>query len=297
MRTAMIVLNYNDYETTMKFIENIINYKSIEKIIIVDNNSTDNSYDKLKKLESDKVEIIKSHINKGYASGNNLGLRYLENKYAPKYVIISNPDVQFEEEIINSIENYLEKNDRYSIGTCIMNEVDKTRNLKAYKVSNYNHNIITTLPIIGRIYNNRMIKYKNDHFAHEYSEVDVVPGSFFIGKLNKLKEVGYFDEDTFLYCEEEILGYKLKQKGYTEIIVNTQWYQHYHSISISKSIKSNVDKHRILQESREIYIKKYLQVSKIKIGLFKLISYFSLKERYIIQAIRLTLGRKRNSNE
>ena len=62
MRTAMIVLNYNDYETTMKFIENIINYKSIEKIIIVDNNSTDNSYDKLKKLESDKVEIIKSHI-------------------------------------------------------------------------------------------------------------------------------------------------------------------------------------------------------------------------------------------
>ena len=43
------IINYNDYETTKTLIDNIKDYKSIYKIIVVDNNSTDDSYPNLKK--------------------------------------------------------------------------------------------------------------------------------------------------------------------------------------------------------------------------------------------------------
>ena len=41
MKTGIVILNYNDYETTKEMINNIKNYKSLDHIIIVDNNSGD----------------------------------------------------------------------------------------------------------------------------------------------------------------------------------------------------------------------------------------------------------------
>ena len=66
-KLAMVIINYNDYDTTKKLIDNIKNYKVLDKIIIVDNASTDNSYNKLKKLTNEKIVLIRTDDNKGYA--------------------------------------------------------------------------------------------------------------------------------------------------------------------------------------------------------------------------------------
>ena len=41
MSLGMVVLNYNDAETTMKFLNKISTYENISKVVIVDNNSKD----------------------------------------------------------------------------------------------------------------------------------------------------------------------------------------------------------------------------------------------------------------
>ena len=66
-KVGMIILNYNDLQTTKKYINNIKDYKVLDKIIIVDNKSTDNSYEELKKLSNDKISVIETDDNKGYA--------------------------------------------------------------------------------------------------------------------------------------------------------------------------------------------------------------------------------------
>jgi len=43
MKTGFIIINYNDFDSTKKLIDNIKNYSVIDKIIVVDNNSTDDS--------------------------------------------------------------------------------------------------------------------------------------------------------------------------------------------------------------------------------------------------------------
>ena len=60
MNLALIVLNYNDYETTIKYINSIKDYRTINYIIVVDNYSTNNSYNILKEYESDKIKAIRT---------------------------------------------------------------------------------------------------------------------------------------------------------------------------------------------------------------------------------------------
>ena len=50
MKTGIIILNYNDYKTTIEMLEQIKDYKTINYIIVVDNNSVDNSYEILTQL-------------------------------------------------------------------------------------------------------------------------------------------------------------------------------------------------------------------------------------------------------
>ena len=80
MNTAIIILNYNDFTTTKEMIEQIKDYKILNHIIIVDNCSTDDSYNILKKEEKNNIEVIKTKSNNGYASGNNYGIKYAINK-------------------------------------------------------------------------------------------------------------------------------------------------------------------------------------------------------------------------
>lgn len=85
---ALVVLNYNDYETTAEFISRVEPYRNIHKIIIVDNQSSDDSFVRLTKFKSGKVDVIQASVNKGYAAGNNYGIRYALEVYMPEYIII-----------------------------------------------------------------------------------------------------------------------------------------------------------------------------------------------------------------
>ena len=52
MKNGIVIVNYNDYKTTKRLIDNIRDYKVFDKIVIVDNKSSDNSLKELKKLEN-----------------------------------------------------------------------------------------------------------------------------------------------------------------------------------------------------------------------------------------------------
>ena len=109
-KIGMVILNYNDYETTFDMINQIKDYKVLNHIIIVDNHSTDLKYDKLKKLKSNNIDVIQTDENKGYAYGNNYGIKYLNDNYDVDYIIISNPDILVNEKCIINLKEYLDEN-------------------------------------------------------------------------------------------------------------------------------------------------------------------------------------------
>lgn len=273
MLTAIIILNYNDSETTEKLVNKIISYKKIDKIIIVDNKSTDKSYEKLKKYESKKIDVIQTLENKGYASGNNYGAFFAIKKYNPRYIIIANPDIEFEEEIITKIIDKLESSDCYALGTARMY---KENNF--WKLPTFKDNIMSMFLGISKI--KRILKNKkNRKIKNDEIEIEVAAGSFFIIKSKVFKEINGFDEETFLYCEENILAEKLKKAGYKSLLLNNCVYFHYHSVSINRVYKSRMQPFKIYCDSLRIY-NRHLDINKFQKIIFELffnIAYFERK--------------------
>ena len=69
MKTAIIIVNYNDEDETISYVEKIKDYNVINKIIVVDNMSTTiGAFENLKKLEKKdkKISVIQSDKNGGY---------------------------------------------------------------------------------------------------------------------------------------------------------------------------------------------------------------------------------------
>lgn len=98
-----VVLNYNDSKTTIELINRIGKMTSIDVIVIVDNNSTDDSFSVLKQYASEKIHVIQSDKNGGYGYENNCGIEFIKKHYDCDYIIIANPDVIFEESVVKKM--------------------------------------------------------------------------------------------------------------------------------------------------------------------------------------------------
>lgn len=288
VKNSLIILNYNDYKTTVALVEVVEKYKNIDKIIIVDNHSSDNSKNMLKKLVSEKIDFIETEKNKGYAYGNNFGIKYAINKYKTENVIIANPDIHITEETLSEILDYINKNSQVAIATATMKNLHrgeyKVSKLRAWKEPSYLYCVLSAMFLTSK-FADKLIKYNDEKFKEKISEVHAVQGSFFVAKANILKEVGFLEERTFLYCEEMILANKIKKQGYKEVIFNSLYYNHDHAVTINKNIKNKVNKYKILNESLELYLREYLKVSNFKLKLFNYCCRIGIFERKIIYFI------------
>lgn len=281
LKTGFVVLNYNDYKTTIKLIENIKNYNSIDVIVIVDNCSTDESYKKISEYTNNKIVLIKSDKNGGYAYGNNFGIHYLIENYKCDIIFIANPDVEFEENLVVEIKRQFEKNSEYSVLSGVMLDINgQVVKAPYWNIPSYTYDLLDYF-FIGRRINKK--EFKID-YKQKIMEVEVVPGSFLAIRSNVLKDIGYYDENTFLYCEESILATKLKNKGYKSGIITGISYKHMHSVSINKTFKK-VDTVKIFYDSKLYYNKKYNKIGRFKECILEIAMRISLLEYKILEKI------------
>ncbi|MBQ8131388.1 MAG: glycosyltransferase, partial [Bacilli bacterium] len=91
-KIGIVIVNYNDFKTTKRLIENIKDYKCLKQIVVVDNNSTDDSFEQLKEFESNRITIIKNS-SRHFSSGLNVGAKCLIKKVGDCNIIFSNSDV------------------------------------------------------------------------------------------------------------------------------------------------------------------------------------------------------------
>ena len=276
MKNVLIVLNYNDYDTTVKFVESIKNYNILDLIVIIDNDSKDNSYDKLKKLKSKKITVLKSDKNGGYGYGNNIGLKYVYEKYKDCNVIISNPDIIVKEKVIKKLLDDLLLDDKNAIVGPVINTHGKLS--KGWKLTNGFKEFLISIPRFGTRFKDKIIGYNEKYYTNGINRVDVVSGCFFVSKLKALKDINYFDEKIFLYYEENVICKKLKDKGYNVLLDNSVEIKHNHSISIDKS-HSSLSKFKILKESQMYYLNNYVKASNLSKKMIKLCSKLIINKK------------------
>lgn len=282
MKNGFIIINYNDAPTTIELLNNIKDYEIIDKIVVVDNASTDDSVYKFKEYESEKITTIVNDSNKGYGSGINFGSKYLIEKLGPCRIIVSNSDIVIynEQDLINLLNAF--PKDAGVVGPIVKEHTGLNR---GWKIPTPFQESLLNLVVLQRIVKPRIMFYSDDYYKQELAPVEAVSGCFFVIDSASLVSSGFFDENVFLYYEENIIARKMERVN-KRVYINTQIEVfHNHSVSINKSI-NKIKKYTTLKRSQFYFQKEYNNAGmggQLLLKFTSAISYSILKFVYLFK--------------
>lgn len=262
---SCIILNYNDVSTTINLMKHIQSFEILNYIVVVDNKSTDDSWEKLQPYKSEKIHLIQAAKNGGYGAGNNLGLRYSFETLKADFSLIANPDVIFEEDCIDKFIQTFENNSSVAIVSAKQSNSPDC----AWKNCNILQYILATslffeIWLKVRCYPSKYFKNK------KFAEVFAIPGSLLMVDTKKMLQYGMYDEEFFLYYEEFVLAQKFSNVGLKTILRLDCSYIHNHHVSISKTYNRWSQQHSILLKSGELFLRKYKKANKLQMFFAKL---------------------------
>ena len=209
-KVFIILLNYNGYNDTLEAIESLekIEYKNYS-IVVVDNNSTDNSFDILKEKIGKKHYLIKSGKNGGFAFGNNVGISFaLEN--GADYVLLINNDTEVKSDFLNILVDTLENKEEVGLATgLILNYYDKSKVWYAGGEINWD-----------KFYGLHVDEDKNvNEIKLEPKEITFATGCLMLIKREVFEKIGLLPEDYFMYYEDVDFCANIIKNGYKYIII------------------------------------------------------------------------------
>lgn len=282
IKNTLIVLNYNDADTTIRFLDMALSCPSIDRIVAVDNCSCDDSYEKMQFLASDRLHIIRTERNGGYAYGNNFGCQYAIHEFSPKVLFIANPDTAFEDNVIRHIQDLLtdSEENKVALAAPIVNQ-----GYNAWMLPDYAGVLRSIFLLVFHREKKKLKQHLLNHDSQPYIKVGVAEGSFFGIRSNVYQEIGGLDERTFLYYEENILANKLDSAGYGVTIIPSTRYDHFHSISIKKRYKTKAKAFLQFHPSMLLYLKEYLHISGFQRLFFEICFIIGFLERILYDLI------------
>jgi len=251
---SVIIVNYNVRYFIEQCLTSVIKAKqdlNIE-IIVVDNNSVDNSVAAIRN-KFPSVHLIANKENVGFAKANNQAIKISKGKY----FLLLNPDTLIEEDTLVKIFNFMEKNpDAGALGVKLIDGEGKflpesKRSLPTLLTSLYRFVGLSKLFPKSKVFN----KYNLGHFDEDKTyEVDVLCGAFMFIRSDILPKVGYLDEDFFMYGEDIDYSYRIKSAGYKVYYYPETTIIHFKGESTKKS---SLKYHNIFYKAMAIFAKKH----------------------------------------
>ena len=267
-KVLISTLNYNNFESTKKCVLSILDcsLKNFE-ICIVDNNSPDNSYQKLKDLFKD-FNVIKSKSNGGYATGHKIAVNYaIENKF--DFIWILNNDLTVKKK---SLQKLLSAYDTYGIG------IYGSITLKSENPDVVNFGGGNTEDINKAFdYNAYEDCLLQDYYKiNKLRKVQSVEGSSMLIPLKVIENHGFMREDFFMYGEETDYCYRLKKLGISSYIVPDSVVVHKGAESFKNNnhLESYYRRRNILYFEKEHYGISILKNLSKRVGLKKIVKFF-----------------------
>ena len=286
MKTVFIIINYNDAQTAEQLIDNIKDYQNLDLIVVLDNKSSDNSFEYLyQKYHSERIHVIQSEANKGYAYAMNYGSRYAQTIFGHCNVILSNPDIEIDDEsMIDSLLLCKAQNHAAIVAPVVREREGISR---GWLIPTPIKDTLLNIVYIHWYLRPILIGYKDSYYENRQAvPVEAVLGCFFLIDTLSLEKVDYFDEHTFLYYEEDIIAKKLKNAGLSVYLDCTTSIFHNHSVSIDKSLKK-LKKYQQLKKSQYYFQTTYNHANWVERFLLKStygVTYFIFKIIYSIQS-------------
>lgn len=228
---SIIIVSFNTKEVTNRCLlalkKNFIRYPIDFEVIVIDNNSKDDSSKLLLDLEErwKNLHVFLSKNNLGFGTGNNFGLE----KSQGKYVLFLNSDAIVEDvdfrDLINLMESHKDIG-ALTVKVILPNgEIDPASHRgfpNLWRSLTYLiglEKLFSKVPFLNKLFGSY-------HLVHlslkEIHEIDSPTGAFFLTKKSIVDKLGGFDKDFFMYGEDLEMSYQIKELGY-KIIYYPLW--------------------------------------------------------------------------
>lgn len=201
MKTTIVIPNYNGTKYLADCLDSLC-CQTIKDftILVVDNGSTDGSYELLS--DYPKVKSIRFEDNRGFCGAVNAGIKASDTPY----VLLLNNDTKVEKDFVVKMEEAIEKD-------------SKIFSVSAKMLNMYKPELIDDA---GDLYCALGWAYARgkDCNAKEYDvpcKIFSACGGAVLYRRTVFEEIGYFDERHFAYLEDLDIGYRAKIHGYYNV--------------------------------------------------------------------------------
>ncbi|WP_410879757.1 glycosyltransferase family 2 protein [Myroides sp. DW712] len=272
MQLSIIILNYNVryfLEQCIKSVQSAIEGIDAE-IIVVDNNSQDDSAEMMKNLFP-QVCYIANQENLGFPKGNNIGVK----RATGKYICILNPDTVVAEDTFHKLLALFERKAKLGIVGCQLIDgrggflPESKRGIPTYwrsfmKVSGL-YRLFPSSVLVNGYYASHLPADKN-------GPVEILVGAFMFMPRKLYLELGGFDERFFMYVEDTDLSYSSLKQGYENYYYADTTIIHYKGESTDKDLEYVKRFHR----GTQIFYEKHFRKSYVFDVLMRLITFVFL---------------------
>ena len=208
MDLLIIIVNFNTASLLKECLGSIEENRGdiCLEILVVDNNSEDQSVEMVKK-DFPQVKLIANSENVGFARGVNQTL----NLARERYFLLLNPDAKVLPGVLRGLVDFMDQNKDVAISGVQLLNPDGTK-----------QNSIANFPSLAQeLFNKSLLRILfPKRYPSKYQEfvspieVESVIGACMIIRPEAVKEVGELDPGYFLFLEETDWCYQMKKRGW-----------------------------------------------------------------------------------
>lgn len=271
LELSIIIVDYKSADFTIDLISDLKKHLSNltpaspaggYEVRVVDNNPQGNAAKKIKKAHPDarNLKIIKAKKNLGFAAGNNLAAK----EAGGEYLLLLNPDIHLVDNSIEKMLDFVSKQAEIGALTCLLYQKD-AKNLQRHFFGNFQSLATVLLRRQAGLPAEALAKAGKMPATHDESfYCDMVTGAALMVRRKLFEEIGGFDENFFMYIEDEDFCRRLQNLGYKNAVLTTARLIHYEGQS-----STSFEKKQFYYKSQDYYWQKHY--GRFKTALMKII--------------------------
>jgi len=197
-RVYVLLLNWNGWRDTLECLTSLQHLKYDNfSVVVLDNGSTDDSVKRIRESFSSAI-LIENGQNRGFAAGNNVGIRYALER-GGDYVWLLNNDTVVDPDALSTLVAVAESDPRLgAVGSVLyyMTEPDRIQAWGGGQVS--------------------LLLGTSSHYTRpvKNEKIGYLTGASILVKRAAIERVGFLDEGFFMYWEDVDYCFRLRKAGW-----------------------------------------------------------------------------------
>lgn len=241
---SIIIVTYNSGKEIINCVNSLLpQLNNINgEIIIIDNDSIDNTISLINDIESKSISIIQNKENFGYTKANNQGIKNTKSDY----ILLLNPDITVPNGVIKNLLNEIKDNNNLGAVAPQLRYPDG-RIQKSCRRFPRRRDILYESIGLSKIFNNskEFNYWKMGDFDHNKSRlVDQPAGAALLISKKIIDEIGLLDEQFPMFFSDVDLCKRIWDAGYNIQYTTNSFITHKGGASVyQKRIKMIVSSH------------------------------------------------------